>query len=118
MRNPYPEATIEARDFAEEVGEREHDERVQRELDDAADVLRANEDAWKRQQAPIPQACHHCSHKYAGAICPLCKTERPAFTALKAQRKTAALPDPLPFCEIYPKSLCGCGLRKLCLEAA
>jgi len=47
----------------------------QREVDDAAERA--------RQPAPIPQLCHNCGHAYAGAICPLCKEERPAYTALK-----------------------------------
>lgn len=51
---------------------------------DALDALQAHEEAVaKRQPAPIPQACHQCGHHYAGAICPVCKEERPAYTALK-----------------------------------
>lgn len=41
----------------------------------------------RRQRAlerPIPQPCHQCGHAYAGCICPLCKEERPAYTALKS----------------------------------
>jgi hypothetical protein len=32
---------------------------------------------------PRPQPCHHCDQPYVGAICPICKEERPAYTALK-----------------------------------
>lgn len=46
---------------------------------------------------PQPQACHQCTHLYVGAVCPVCKTERPAYTALKNmtayRRETALLPD-------------------------
>lgn len=59
----------------------------QREVDEAAEALRANEEAVaKRQPAPMPQPCHACEHKYAGAVCPICKEERPAYTALKTKR--------------------------------
>lgn len=37
----------------------------------------------KRDLLPQPVACHHCTHLYAGAVCPICKEERPAYTALK-----------------------------------
>jgi hypothetical protein len=33
--------------------------------------------------APIPQPCHVCEHPYAGTVCPICKEERPAYTAVK-----------------------------------
>lgn len=32
---------------------------------------------------PKPQACHQCEHKFIGTQCPICKTERPTFTAMK-----------------------------------
>jgi hypothetical protein len=35
------------------------------------------------QLPPVPQPCHKCEAVYAGSHCPLCKEERPAFTALK-----------------------------------
>jgi hypothetical protein len=53
----------------------------QRDIDDAADALRAYEAAARR--APIPQPCHECSTLFAGCVCPICKEERPAYTALK-----------------------------------
>lgn len=37
----------------------------------------------KTQPPPVPQPCHNCEHPYAGIACPLCKEERPAYTALK-----------------------------------
>lgn len=36
-----------------------------------------------RTAPPKPQPCHKCEHKYAGIACPVCKEERPAYTALK-----------------------------------
>lgn len=66
--------------------------------------------------APIPQPCHECGTKYAGIQCPTCKTERPAWTAIKAMTATRAAP--LPPCRYEPKALCGCAGRGLCLEAA
>lgn len=40
---------------------------------------------------PVPQPCHACTHSYAGISCPICKEERPAYTALKnIQRKAIA----------------------------
>ncbi|HEX8106734.1 MAG TPA: hypothetical protein VF516_03350 [Kofleriaceae bacterium] len=69
------------------------DEKMLTEAFDAADALRAHEEAAaKRQPAPIPQPCHECGHHYAGISCQICKTERPAWTALKnmgAMRKVA-----------------------------
>lgn len=35
------------------------------------------------RRAPKPQVCHACGHAYAGAVCPICKEERPAYVALK-----------------------------------
>lgn len=34
-------------------------------------------------QPPKRVPCHNCDHPYAGSHCPLCKTERPAYTAIK-----------------------------------
>ena len=68
------------------------------------------------QAAPIPQPCHACGHHYAGAVCPICKTDRPAFTAIKAMSARAAAPAALPPCRYEPKALCGCDLRGECLE--
>lgn len=64
---------------------------------------------------PKPQACHHCEHKYVGAVCPICKTERPAYAALKritaaAHHGVSALRDPKS-CRYFPESICGCGGR-------
>lgn len=36
----------------------------------------------KRLIPPL-RACVECSHEYSGAVCPICKTEHPALTALK-----------------------------------
>lgn len=33
---------------------------------------------------PQPVPCHSCTHPYLGAVCPICKEERPTYTALKA----------------------------------
>jgi hypothetical protein len=69
---------------------------------------------------PRPQACHHCDQPYVGAICPICKEERPAYTALKAMSaKPGVQPvSVLPACRYYPKALCNCELRGTCLDAA
>lgn len=74
-------------------------------------------------QFPKPQACHVCEHKYAGAVCPICKTERPAYAALKAitaRERTGvqAITKELPACRYYERALCDCGLRGLCIPAA
>lgn len=73
-------------------------------------------------EMPVPQACHQCGNHYAGAICQICKAERPAFTALKniAARESGAQPlrDPLPPCKYAPGALCDCEERGLCLEPA
>jgi hypothetical protein len=53
--------------------------------------------------APIPQSCHACDHLYAGIICPLCKEERPAYTAVKRMTEKEK-PGPLDF------------LRRFCTE--
>jgi hypothetical protein len=71
---------------------------------------------------PTPQACHHCEHKYAGAVCPICKEERPAYTALKriSQRAHHGV-QPLrdaKACRYFPKTICGCDGRFTCLPAA
>lgn len=88
----------------------------QPEIDDAAEALRAEEEAARRRAAPIPQPCHECGHRYAGIVCPLCKEERPAWTAMK--NITAKQQAPLPWCRYFPNSLCSCGLRGTCLPAA
>jgi hypothetical protein len=41
---------------------------------------------------PQPTVCHHCGHVAAVCVCPLCGTERPAYTALK--NMTAKQPKP------------------------
>lgn len=64
---------------------------------------------------PLEVPCHACTHKYAGAVCPICKEERPVYTALKAAKKPV-LPEPLPPCRYSPAALCGCGSRGECLE--
>ena len=75
-----------------------------------------------RLVAPIPQACHNCGHQYAGAVCNVCKEERPAYTMLKRATQRASigaqpLRDPQA-CPYFPKSICGCKGRGTCLEAA
>lgn len=57
-----------------------YDKARQEELD-AADALRAHEDAARRP--PVPQPCHKCTAVYAGISCPSCKEDRPAFALLK-----------------------------------
>lgn len=66
-----------------------YDRSVQREIDDAAESLRAYE---ARRDAPKPQACTFCDNVFAGAVCNLCKEERPSYTALKSMsaKKEAA----------------------------
>lgn len=44
-------------------------------------------------QLPQPQPCHNCSHSYAGAICPICKEERPSYSMLKKLAKEEAEKD-------------------------
>ena len=44
---------------------------------------------------PIPQPCHACTRPYAGIVCPICKEERPAYTALK--KASQPKPGPLDF---------------------
>jgi hypothetical protein len=73
-------------------------------------------------QFPRPQPCHHCDQPYAGAVCPICKEERPAFTALKritakAHHGVAPLRE-ASRCHYFPDSICGCGGRGTCLPAA
>jgi hypothetical protein len=53
-------------------------------------------------------------------MCPICKEERPAYTALKAMSaKPGVQPvSVLPACRYYPKALCDCELRGTCLDAA
>lgn len=71
---------------------------------------------------PRPQHCHQCDHSYVGAVCPLCKTERPAYTAMK--RITARAHHGIPplrspeRCRYFPNSICGCEGRGTCLPAA
>jgi hypothetical protein len=71
---------------------------------------------------PEPVKCHACEHRYVGAVCPICKAERPAYTALKAESQRARpLATPLrnpQACRYFPKSICGCDQRGLCLEPA
>lgn len=71
---------------------------------------------------PMPVSCHNCEHKFAGAVCPVCKEERPAYTALKritakTHRGVQPLRDPKA-CKYDHKTLCGCEGRGHCLEAA
>lgn len=68
---------------------------------------------------PEPQACHACDARYVGAICPICKAERPALGLLRAmsgrrERSVGALPK----CRYFQNALCNCSLRGLCLPAA
>ena len=70
---------------------------------------------------PIPQPCHHCGTHHAEAICPACREERPAFSALKRITGRASWPTgltPYPTCRYFPSALCGCEERGICLEAA
>lgn len=71
---------------------------------------------------PQAQPCHQCEHRYAGSVCPICKTERPAYTALKritarAHHGVAALREPTA-CRYFPNAICGCGQTGTCLDAA
>jgi len=70
---------------------------------------------------PEPQPCHACGCKFARAVCPLCKEERPLYTALKKQtaRERGVQPiKELPACLHNPKALCDCGLMGNCLPDA
>lgn len=75
-------------------------------------------DEARTRPAPKPQPtkCHACGAVAAEAVCHICKTERPALTALK--NISAKAPTPFPTCRYYPNALCGCGLSGQCLEAA
>lgn len=74
-----------------------------------------------KQPAPQPTKCHACGTVAAEAICHACKTERPAYTALKnltaRERGVQPLAAPKP-CRYFPKSLCGCDGRGQCIEPA
>lgn len=81
IREPNPDAEDEA-----------HDADVQRRADDerAAEIEAKRaasgvivEEFLAAPQPPKRIACHACDHPYAGAVCPLCKEERPVYTALK-----------------------------------
>lgn len=68
---------------------------------------------------PEPQPCHACEAKYAGAVCPICKTERPAFTALKRiTEERTRTPEQLAECRYYHGQPCNCDGRGVCLPAA
>lgn len=54
---------------------------------------------------PQPTKCHECGTVAAEAVCHICKTERPALTALKNISRQQARPCPLDW------------LRRLCTEA-
>lgn len=73
----------------------------------------------RKAPTPQPTRCHACGTFAAEAVCHACATERPAYTALKnitrAQKKVAPTYPP---CRYAPASLCGCGQRGLCLDAA
>lgn len=94
-----------------------YERRIQPEIDDAAEAHRAlfagkeagrmnaaagtnphhpteqrvQYDAWERGRingmTSKPVACHSCTHLYFGAVCPICKEERPAYTALKSMER-------------------------------
>ena len=71
---------------------------------------------------PQPQPCHNCGMPYAGIACPICKEERPAYTAVKAmsaKARTGAQPitNAVP-CRYYPESICGCRGIGTCLDVA
>lgn len=48
----------------------------------------------KRLVPPLAP-CVNCSHEYSGAVCPVCKTDHPALTALKNIGKQATDTAPL-----------------------
>lgn len=62
---------------------------------------------------PVPQKCGSCDHVFAGAVCPLCKEERPAYTAVKAMSQA-------PRCHYDRRKPCltDCNGRGVCLPAA
>lgn len=69
-----------------------YDERRQRKLDDeTAAEMEAKRNGsgvsleeFKAAPQPLKRVpCHACDHPYAGCICPLCREERLAYTALK-----------------------------------
>jgi hypothetical protein len=73
-------------------------------------------------QFPIPQSCHACDNKFAGSVCPLCKTERPTYTAMKritarAHHGVQPLRNPNA-CRYFTNAICGCGGRGTCLDVA
>lgn len=63
---------------------------------------------------PEPTTCHACGTVAAEAVCHICKTERPAYTALKA----ISARMPLVECRYYHGQPCNCGGRGVCLPAA
>jgi hypothetical protein len=65
---------------------------------------------------PRETQCHKCYRIAAEAICSLCNTERPAYTALKAI--SAKLGPITATCRYYPKDRCECGERGECLSVA
>lgn len=67
---------------------------------------------------PKPTRCHQCGTVAAETVCHTCKTERPAYAALKAISEKFRRVAGLPACIHYPNALCGCGERGECLEAA
>jgi hypothetical protein len=74
-------------------------------------------------QFPKPVKCSNCEHAFVGTVCPLCKEERPSYTALKnitarARAGVQPITKPLPPCRYRLAALCDCGLRGLCLEPA
>ena len=54
---------------------------------------------------PKPTVCHECGTIAAEAICHICKTERPAYTAVKNMSLKVEPQGPLDW------------LRRLCAEA-
>lgn len=73
-------------------------------------------------ELPRPVPCLFCDQPYVGAICPICKEERPTYTALKrmtakSHHGVAPLRDP-QFCRYFTKALCDCGGRGLCIGEA
>jgi hypothetical protein len=74
-------------------------------------------------QFPKPVKCSNCEYAFVGTVCPLCSTERAAYTALKnitarASAGVQPITKPLPPCRYRQASLCDCGLRGLCIEIA
>lgn len=78
LREPNPNAEDDAYD---DWRQRRVDEETEREMKRRASGY--SPEQLLAERAPKPQACHECGHAYVGAVCPICKEERPAYAALK-----------------------------------